>query len=196
MIVATEHAPLQGPALGLVTGTVSILPYDPRWPELFEEAAAELRAVTGSALLDVQHVGSTSVPGLAAKPVLDILAAVSDFEAALELVPAIESLGYQFRPDEEIPDRHYFRRRVGVIRTHHLSLAEPASRYHRVTIAFRDALRADPDLARQYQALKLELAARYPSKRDAYTGGKTGFVQRVLSRLMLDAPTLSRAGPA
>jgi GrpB-like predicted nucleotidyltransferase (UPF0157 family) len=194
--VKSEQAQLQGPALGLVTGTVSIVPYDPRWPQLFEEAAAELRAVAGGALLDVQHVGSTSVPGLSAKPVLDVLAAVPDFEGALELVPAIESLGYQFRPAEEIPDRHYFRRRIGVIRTHHLSLAEPSSHHYRVTLAFRDALRADPDLARQYEALKLDLAFRYPSKRDAYTEGKTAFVRRVLAPFGFDVAPPLPPGPA
>jgi GrpB-like predicted nucleotidyltransferase (UPF0157 family) len=171
---------IHGEALGLESGTARVVPYDPRWAVLFEEAAAELRRALGSAILDVHHVGSTSVPGLAAKPVLDLLVSVPDFEAARALVPALSRLGYEFRPDEEIPDRHYFRRLRGRIRTHHLSLAEPASRHHRVTLAFRDALRRDPALAAEYEHLKLGLARAHPRDRLAYTEGKTDFVLRVL----------------
>jgi GrpB-like predicted nucleotidyltransferase (UPF0157 family) len=167
-------------ALGLESGHSKLVPYDPRWPALFREAEAEIRAAAGDRILCIEHVGSTSVPGLTAKPVLDILVGVADFAAALDLVPALAPLGYEFRPQEEIPDRHYFRRRVGTLRTHHLSLAEPASKHFRDTIAFRDALRADARLAREYEAVKLALAARFPRDRVAYTDGKTDFVVGVL----------------
>jgi GrpB-like predicted nucleotidyltransferase (UPF0157 family) len=168
--------------LGLNSGEVVVVPYDPRWPALFEVAAAELRAALGSAILAVHHVGSTSVPGLCAKPILDLLVSVGDFQEAKLLVPRLESLGYEFRPDEEIPDRHYFRRREGHARTHHLSLAEPGSRHHRVTLAFRDALRGDAALADAYAHLKLRLARRFPRDRPAYLEGKSEFVEDVLSR--------------
>jgi GrpB-like predicted nucleotidyltransferase (UPF0157 family) len=168
-------------ALGLESGTVVVVPYDNRWAQLFDEAAAELRAAIGAHIIDVHHVGSTAIPGLAAKPVLDLLVTVPDFERARSLVPMLATLGYEFRPQEEIPDRHYFRRLRGTTRTHHLSLAEPDSQHHRVTIAFRDALRRNSMLAREYAALKLELAARFPRDRLAYLDGKTEFVLRVLA---------------
>lgn len=167
-------------ALGLEPGTVVVVPHDPRWEGLFRESARELRQALAGGILAVHHVGSTAVPRLPAKPILDLLVSVPDFEAARTLVPALARLGYEFRPDEEIPDRYYFRRLRGTARTHHLSLAEPASHHHRVTLAFRDALRRDPALAREYAALKLELARRHPRDRPAYLEGKSPFVRRVL----------------
>lgn len=169
-------------ALGLANGTVEVVPYDSRWAGLYRETEAELRARLGDAILGVHHVGSTAVPGLCAKPILDVLVSVEDLEASRALVPAIESLGYEFRPHEDIPDRHFFRRKIAGGRTHHLSLAEPGSRHHRETITFRDALLADPELAAQYARLKLDLARRFPRDRAAYIEGKTAFVRGVIAR--------------
>jgi GrpB-like predicted nucleotidyltransferase (UPF0157 family) len=90
--------------LGLKHREVVVVPYDARWPVLFEAASAELVEALGSSILAVHHVGSTSVPGLCAKPVLDLLVSVPDFHAATNFVPDIESIGYEFRPDEDIPD--------------------------------------------------------------------------------------------
>ena len=168
--------------LGLASGTVTVLPYDPRWADEFRHAAREIHDAIGSQIIAVHHVGSTAVPGLCAKPILDILVSVSDLAQALELVPHLETLGYEFRPNEEIPDRHYFRRLRGKHRTHHLSLAEPSSRYHRVTLAFRDALRANADDARRYAELKLDLARKFPYDREAYIAGKSDFVADILSK--------------
>jgi len=168
--------------LGLRSGTVTVVPYDARWADRFTQAAQELTGALGPAILAVHHVGSTAIPGLCAKPILDILVTIPDFERGLDLVPRLAQLGYEFRPDEEIPDRHYFRRRRAELRTHHLSLAEPASQHHRVTLAFRDSLRADPALAMEYGALKLQLAERFPRDREAYIADKTEFVARVLER--------------
>jgi len=97
-------------------------------------------------------------------------------------VDSLAGLGYEFRPHEEIPDRHHFRRRSGLVGTHHLSPAEPDSRYHRVTLAFRDALRADPGIAGSYAELKRRLADAFPPNREAYIEGKTAFVTQVLAR--------------
>jgi len=160
---------------------------------LFEEASALLKAALGSAIFAVHHVGSTAVPALCAKPILDVLVSVPHFERARHLVKQLQLLGYEFRPEEEIPDRHYFRRPPGgELRTHHLSLAEPGSRHHRVTLAFRDALRRDPELATAYAHLKLALAQRFPRDRPAYIAGKTQFVKQVLATMGLP----ESSGPA
>ena len=168
--------------LGLRSGEVVVIPYDTRWPGLFETAALELQEALGPSGLAVHHVGSTSIPGLCSKPILDILVSIADLNAGLKLVPVLESLGYEFRPDEEIPDRHYFRRRIGTVRTHHLSLAEPGSLHHRATLAFRDALRRDARLATTYAELKLILARAFPLDRPAYLDGKSEFIQDVLAQ--------------
>ncbi len=171
-----------GEAVGLENGTVRVVPYDERWPVLFERAAQEIREAVGVEALAVHHVGSTAVPGLASKPILDILVGVSNFDRAEDLVPKIEQLGYEYRPGEDIPDRHYFRRPRALVRTHHLSLAVPTSHHFRVTLAFRDALRGDPSLTAKYGQLKQDLAERYPRDREAYLEGKAAFVQEVLER--------------
>jgi len=179
-------------ALGLESGTVEVVAHDPRWDALFRRAALELRQALGGEISGVHHVGSTAVPGLCAKPIIDILVSIPNFDRGLALVPALSRLGYEHRPTNDIPDRHYFRRRRGTARTHHLSLAEPSSHHHQVTLMFRDALRRDPRLAAQYAELKLELARRFPRDRGAYIDGKTSFVAGVLASL---APGADRRAP-
>lgn len=171
------------PALGLRRGTVKVVEFDERWPGLFVEASRELSEALGPKILAVHHVGSTSVPGLCAKPVLDIQVTIQDFDRGLDLVPVLCTLGYVFRADEEIVDRHYFRRGHRDVRTHHLSLAELDSHYHRVTLAFRDALRSDPTLVKEYGTLKQSLARKFPRDRQAYIDGKCDFIARILDSL-------------
>jgi GrpB-like predicted nucleotidyltransferase (UPF0157 family) len=170
-------------ALGLELGTINVVPHDARWATLFDEASAQLRANLGAAILDVHHVGSTAVPGLCAKPVLDMLVLIPSLEAAQDLVPELASLGYQFGPEDDVRDRLFFQRRRGTARTHHLSLAEPKSHYRTVTLAFRDALRNDRALAASYCDLKQRLASQFPTDREAYQNGKTDFVLGTLERL-------------
>lgn len=169
-------------SVGMVRGTViEIRAYDPRWPREFERVRTELTAALPRGVLAIHHVGSTSVPGLAAKPILDVLVGVPSFASALTgLRPLLEGLGFTYRPDDDLPDRHYFPRTVAGLRRHHLSLAEPGSRHHRNTLVFRDALRSDPALARRYEALKRHLAASVGTDRLAYLDGKTDFVHEVL----------------
>ena len=174
-------------ALGLEIETVRIVPHDVRWADLFEEARSELIAAMGQSILDVYHVGSTSVPGLCAKPVLDLLVSIADLRQGAALVPQLAELGYELRPDD-IPDRLFFRRHRGSIRTHHLSLAEPTSHYYAVTIAFRDALRRDGALAAGYGDLKLQLARRFPMDRQSYQDGKSQFVLSALARTVRARP--------
>ena len=173
---------LETEPLGLERGTVRLSPYDPRWPTLFEDVSSQLHAQLEGRILSIEHVGSTSVPGLSAKPILDILIVVADFNEARDLIHVLEELSFEYRPDEEIPDRHYFRRLDGSRRTHHLSLAELNSRFYRRTIGFRDALRGDPDVRAAYESLKRDLAARHSRSREEYLEGKTDFVLNVLAQ--------------
>jgi GrpB-like predicted nucleotidyltransferase (UPF0157 family) len=168
--------------LGLARGTVRLAPYDPAWHRLFLAEAARLRAALGDRVLAIEHVGSTSIPGMDAKPVLDMMAAVPSLAEADRLVPLVEALGYEPRPDPEIPERRFFVRGRTTRRTHHFSLAEPTSAYWRDTLLFRDWLRAHPEAAEEYRALKHALAARHTADREKYTAGKGAFVHAVLAR--------------
>ena len=169
-------------SLGLESGTVRVVPYDPAWPRLFTEEIARLRALLPPALqLELEHTGSTSVPGLAAKPILDILGGHPPGAAVEPFIDALVAAGYSYRGEQGIPGRHFFRR--GEPRSYHLHLAAVGGSFWRDQTAFRDALRGDARLCDEYAALKLALAQRYPRDREAYIEAKTDFVTGVLARV-------------
>jgi GrpB-like predicted nucleotidyltransferase (UPF0157 family) len=155
--------------------------YDPAWPAVFEALAAPVRDAVDNLGAEVEHVGSTAVPGLAAKPVIDmdvVVASPDDVPAAIELLSA---LGYVHEGDEGISGREAFRWPPGAAR-HHLYVVVAGSAPHLDHIRFRDHLRADPEAAAEYAALKRELALRHRADRDAYTDAKADYVATVLTR--------------
>jgi len=170
--------------IGLERGVVRLHTYTPEWARLFEAEAERLRAAIGSHVLDIQHVGSTSIPGMVAKPIIDIGIAVVDFDEAHVCIEPIEQLGYTHRGERGIPRRLYFRKAVGSPpgdpRTHHIHMSEITSETWLNLVGFRDLLIARPDLAAEYAALKLSLARRLPADREAYLDGKAPFIERVL----------------
>jgi GrpB-like predicted nucleotidyltransferase (UPF0157 family) len=168
---------------GLLVG-VTVVPYSPAWPAMFEQEAASLTAALEPWLVGgVQHVGSTAIPGLAAKPVLDMLAGVDDLDGARAAMPVLSGLGYrhaQHRPHEAL----WFYKQAGDddgTRTHQLHLTPVDSALWRERLTFRDALRADPRLRRDYEDLKRRLALEAADLAD-YTAGKRDFVRTVLGR--------------
>ena len=169
-----------GNSVGMEGGRVILRSYDPLWPSEYERVRRELEDALPSWILDIEHVGSTSVPGLDAKPIIDILVGVPGLTKGLDLVPILESRGFEYRASDDLPDRHFFRRIVGGLRMHHVSVAEPGSRHFRNTIVFRNALRASPELAKRYADLKYQLARDVGTVRLAYLNGKTDFILSVL----------------
>lgn len=161
-------------------GRVIVKPYDSRWPLEFERVRAELAHALPSWVLSIEHVGSTAVPGLDAKPIIDVLVGVPSLQRGLELRPILESLGFEYRANDELPDRHYFPRTRDGYRVHHVSVAEPGSRHYRNTLIFRDALRADRQLAGRYARLKHRLARELGLVRFAYLNAKTELIHAVL----------------
>jgi GrpB-like predicted nucleotidyltransferase (UPF0157 family) len=162
-------------------GPVIIVDYDPRWPEMYEAEKARILEVAGRWLADIQHVGSTSVPGLAAKPVIDIMPGVARLEDAEHIIGPLQALGYEYVPwqeeDAPIPDRRYFRR--GVPRSHHVHVAEVGGDFWTRHLLFRDYLRDHPEACHEYAALKRHLAAEYGSDRLGYVEAKTDFISRI-----------------
>lgn len=170
---------MSGP-LGLPKGLVLLAPYRPEWAALFEEEAARLRSLMGAAALAVEHVGSTSVEGLDAKPIIDLMVGVRNLEEARDWVPGIEALGYEFRPKDDIPTRIFFAKGPTTLRTHHLALAEVSSDYYQDHRLFRDYLRAHAEAREEYRTLKRRLAREFPHDRMAYTEGKADFIRQII----------------
>ncbi|MFT4038753.1 MAG: GrpB family protein [Thermomicrobiales bacterium] len=172
---------LGGAVAGLGPRQVRLVPHDPAWAPAFAREAARLRQGLGRHALAVEHIGSTAVPGLAAKPILDLMVATPALKPALELESLLAGLGYAHRPLDTIPGRLLFVGNAGDLRLVNLSLTEPGSVFWRDHLAFRDRLRADPALAAAYTRLKAQLAAQFPGDRLAYTAAKDAFVAAALA---------------
>ncbi len=167
--------------LGLASGVVGLVPNDPDWATAFSAESARVLAALGELPAHLEHVGSTAVPGLIAKPILDLMLGRPPEQPVERYVPPLEAIGYTYRGEHGLPGRHFFVRiRADEFRTHHLHLVELGSEYWRTHLAFRDYLRSVPARAEAYAALKLELAARYPTDREAYTEGKAAFIRETL----------------
>jgi GrpB-like predicted nucleotidyltransferase (UPF0157 family) len=170
---------LTEPLPGLPPGKVFLRPHDGRWAALFAEEAAVITEALGGAVLAIEHYGSTSIPGIDAKPVIDLLVGLQTLDEALAHRPALEALGYDYASHAGVPGHHVFGK--GVARTHLAHFVEYDGAEWRRCLAFRDALRAAPARAAAYEALKRDLAARHPDDRAAYTAGKGAFVAEVLA---------------
>ncbi len=173
--VARHVADAEAAAAHLVP--VEIGDPDPRWPGRFTTEAATLRAALGPRARAVAHVGSTAVPGLAAKPVIDILVGSDDLDACVE---PIRNLGYSYWADEGDPEHRFLLRCADGVRTHHVHVVGSGADGWRAPLAFRDALRADPALAGRYAVLKRRLAAAHHDDREAYTAAKADFVRQAI----------------
>jgi GrpB-like predicted nucleotidyltransferase (UPF0157 family) len=165
--------------IGLPSGLVQLRPHDPVWLDLFEQERRSLVEKIGQHVLQIEQVGSTSIPGLPAKPIIDIAVAVESFEDSAVCIEPLAELGYRYRGELGIPRRHFFSK--GDPRTHHLHMLEIGSAEWRNHLLFRDYLRAHPGTARAYAVLKQDLAGRFADNREAYTEGKSEFIRGILS---------------
>lgn len=169
-------------------GSVRVVHYDPAWPDRFDALRRRIEPAVADVVLAIEHVGSTAVPGLAAKPVIDLDVVVARADVA-EGIRRLVDLGYEHRGDLGIPDREAFRPPPGSPR-HHLYLCPPDSQALANHLAVRDHLRRHQGDARAYGELKLRLARRHSDDIDAYVEGKTAFLLDILRRSGFDARTL------
>ncbi|HKJ03147.1 MAG TPA: GrpB family protein [Longimicrobiales bacterium] len=167
---------------------VVVVDYDPAWPRIFEQLRAPVLEALGDVALSIEHVGSTSVPGLAAKPVIDIDVVVAE-GAVAGAIKHLATLGYSHRGDLGVPTREAFQRPMGLPR-HHLYLCPATSPALANHLAVRDHLRAHPVEAAAYGALKKRLAGDFPHDIDGYMAGKTDFLVGVLRKARFDADAL------
>lgn len=165
--------------LGLVQGRVRLDDYTPQWAELYRLEAERICPALGDLAIDVQHVGSTAIPGLKAKPILDIAVGIQQLDAALQCQAPLTTLGYEYAPWGGIEHDHVFGK--GVARTHLVHVVEYNGAPWRNYLVFRNTLRDNPELVQQYEALKLELSQRFPTDRAAYTAAKAPFIHTIIA---------------
>ncbi len=154
-----------------------LVPHDPRWLAIAAVECRRIERACGTSLLRVEHIGSTSVPGLIAKPVLDLMPLVRTFEDGSTCIELMRALGYWYAGDFGIPGRHLFVK--GSPRTHHAHMLVEGSKEAVRHLALRDTLRAHPDLAARYAALKQTLATQFGDNREGYADAKSAFMREV-----------------
>jgi len=159
-------------SLGLESGVVRLVEYDARWPALFAAEQQRIRGQCGTLGLRLEHVGGTSIPGMCAKPVLDIAAGRPRDTSIQDYVAALKRAGYEHRGERGVPGRQFFRR--GQPRAYHVHLVEEGGPL------WRDYLRAHAEAARQFGDLKRVLAARFSQDREAYMNAKSSHVREIL----------------
>jgi GrpB-like predicted nucleotidyltransferase (UPF0157 family) len=160
--------------------TVSMADYDPQWPTIFENLRERIRAALGSLALAIEHVGSTSVPNMCAKPIidLDVIVRAEDVPAA---IAAVEALGYRHQGNLGVDGREAFRW-TAEFPEHHLYLCPEGSAAFKRHVFFRNYLRAHPQVAREYAELKRRLAKQYHDNRSKYQEAKAGFIDALIER--------------
>jgi GrpB-like predicted nucleotidyltransferase (UPF0157 family) len=170
---------------------VIVVPYDPSWPQQFEAERDRIGRALEALALRIDHHGSTAVPGLAAKPVIDIQVSVAPLHPIAIYVERLEPLGYIHLPHADDAVCPFFHRPVEWPHTHHVHLVEAGGDEERRTLAFRDYLREHPLVAREYETLKRRLAAEFgagdPGSREAYAAAKSDFIARVIQAALSGA---------
>jgi GrpB-like predicted nucleotidyltransferase (UPF0157 family) len=165
-----------------------IVEYDPTWPTQFKEEKARILAISNDHIEDIQHIGSTSVPGLGAKPIIDIMIGLRDLSLVEPCVEPLQQLGYGYLGERGIPERHFFRKpdnNSWIGRTHQIHMVVIGSDFWRRHLLFRDYLRLHPQDAQEYYSLKKDLAQQFGAT-EHYTDAKTSFIEAIIAKAALD----------
>lgn len=170
--------------LGVHRKKVQIVPHDPFWQEEFKKEKALLENKLGNRALAIEHVGSTAVPGLSAKPVLDMLLGIENVNDYESFIHPLQELGYKFAKDSrDIRENVLFVKGEGEDRTHHLKLLNPNSKHWHELTKFRDYLITHQDIAKSYEEHKQALAKQFANDRESYTAGKNEMIQKILEQI-------------
>lgn len=164
---------------------VKIVDYNPKWPILFEDEKSLILDAIGHIIARVEHIGSTAVSNLGAKPIIDIMVAVNSLKDAEKCIKPLQKLGYEYIPKHEvsIPERRYFRKGKPPKEQHyHMHMVELKSWFWKKHLLFRNYLRNNPEAAQEYLNLKERLALNYRSGREGYTEAKTSFIESIVAK--------------
>jgi GrpB-like predicted nucleotidyltransferase (UPF0157 family) len=165
---------------------VVISPYSKEWPNLFRNLKDDLIHLFSPTSIAVEHIGSTSVPGLSAKPVIDILLGAASLADIESRISRLSEGGYEYvsKYEKEIPERRYFVKSPANSLRVHVHAVELGSRIWQEHLAFRDALRSDLSIRTRYQSLKLQLAEQFVNNKSAYSAAKNPFIESVLAGVL------------
>lgn len=172
---------------------IVVVAYDPQWPVQFEQEKERIRAAFPNRVLTIEHIGSTAVPGLAAKPVIDIAVGIPRLAEAETYLPGLIELGYLYEPclEETFPERRFLWKGTPLVHTYHVHLAEVD---HPILVRpklFRDYLRQHAEAKAAYTTLKMDLAVRCGQDIDAYVAGKTALIEQILDQAQQERNSLS-----
>jgi GrpB-like predicted nucleotidyltransferase (UPF0157 family) len=189
----TQHLPSKPPerfrrnyASNMTTPTLVIVDYSPNWPREFERECLAIEAALTPLPVSIEHIGSTSVPGMRAKPIIDIMVGGPSLEAFEGRIKDLARIGYQYLPEMRslMPDNRFFAKPATLPRRFNLHAVELDGEFWRDHLLFRDMLRADPQLAIEYAELKSELATQFASEPKQYTLAKGPFINAVVQRML------------
>ncbi len=166
--------------IGLQRSTVKLAPYSSQWPILFKTEKQLLKQLLGELALDIQHIGSTAVPNLSAKPIIDIEVYVSDAQSIASSVPILVQAGYEYFGDKGGNGDHFFAKGSDICRTHYLHMQVAGNPQWQDDLKFRDCLRTDETVRVEYEMLKQKLASTNAQDRKSYTEAKSDFIRQVL----------------
>lgn len=168
--------------IGLKRKKVKLFSYNPAWEKLYKKEAELLRSVIGKYVLDIQHVGSTSIPEVKAKPIIDIAIGVKNLKDGEKCIKPLKQLGYEYKHSAGIKGRHFFAKGSEKNWTHHIHIVKLNGRFWKNYILFRDYLRKHKKAIQEYNELKEKLAKKYKNDRDTYTAQKHSFIQKILKK--------------
>ena len=161
---------------------ITIAEYNPEWPRIFRDLASGIRSAIGPAALRIDHIGSTSIPGLAAKPIIDIQISVTSFEPMDPYRRPLEESGFEYRNKNPELTKRYFKEPQGVTERTHIHVRRAGSFSEQYSLLFRDYMRCHAAAASEYAGLKLKLAEQHRDDRNAYTEAKDAFLWDIIRR--------------
>lgn len=167
--------------MGVKREIVELEEYNIEWVKSFEKEKKLLEEVLKDKIISVEHVGSTSIPNLKSKPIIDICVGVKNLEDAVTFEKILEPYDYHFKGHQGVEDRYFYAKGPEENRTHYIHFEEVGSDSYQNHILFRDYLIHHPEYVKQYQALKEDLALKYPEERKKYTTGKSDFIKTVIN---------------
>lgn len=168
--------------IGLQKEKVKLSPYNPIWEKLYKKEEKLIRSALKDHISDIQHIGSTSVPGAKAKPIIDIAIGVKNVKNLEKITNFLELLNYKYEHNAKIKGRYFFTKEKGVYATHHLHIEKINGRNWKNQIIFRDYLKKHKKAVKEYNELKEELAKKYENDRKKYVAGKDNFIKSILKK--------------